>query len=173
MKLYGIGIICLSKLVTIIFPLSSKSCEICQHPSHQSGFARKSVFHCYPLVSKCLCYIAGSDWDMGLIAQNRSLFRPIPAPGLPAVKLDLGPAVVYKPVTRPPLAGPYAFSRIPTPVWNKPWVFLMHDIASTWLFTNLSSGYGDVLNVKITYNLLCYLAQIFLAAGTFFLKITV
>jgi hypothetical protein len=29
----------------------------------------------------------------------------------------------------------------------------MHDIASTWLFTNFSSGYGDVLNAEIQYTL--------------------
>ena len=57
------------------------------------------------------------------------------------LKPDIGPPVWYRPVTRPPLAGPFAFSRIPTPVWNKPRVFLMHDISNTWLFTNFSSGY--------------------------------
>ncbi|KAJ9579454.1 hypothetical protein L9F63_024436, partial [Diploptera punctata] len=86
----------------------------------------------------------GAGQGFGLIAQNRPPFRPIPAPGVPVVKPDLGPPVVYQPATRPPLAGPYAFSRIPTPVWNKPRVFLMHDIASTWLFTNLSSGFKRI-----------------------------
>ncbi|GFG28314.1 hypothetical protein Cfor_11328, partial [Coptotermes formosanus] len=90
----------------------------------------------------------GSDRGLGLVAQNRPPFRPIPAPGLPVVKPDLGPAVVYKPVTRPPLAGPYAFSRIPPPVWNKPQVFLMHDIASTWLFTNFSSGVDGKTTIR-------------------------
>lgn len=54
---------------------------------------------------------------------------------------DLGPPVTHRLATRPPLAGPYAFSRIPPPVWNKPRVFLMHDILNTWFFTNFSSGY--------------------------------
>ncbi|XP_011135984.1 CD109 antigen isoform X2 [Harpegnathos saltator] len=53
---------------------------------------------------------------------------------------DLGPSVTHRLATRPPLAGPYAFSRIPPPVWNKPRVFLMHDILNTWLFANFSSG---------------------------------
>ncbi|XP_057327735.1 CD109 antigen-like isoform X1 [Microplitis mediator] len=63
------------------------------------------------------------------------------AHGASTLRPDIGPPVTHRLVTRPPLAGPYAFSRIPTPVWNKPRVFLMHDISSTWLFTNSSSGY--------------------------------
>lgn len=107
---------------------------------------------------------------MGLIAQDRYAYRPIPAPGQLVVKPDLGPAVIVEPVTRPPLAGPYAFSRIPTPVRDKPHVFLMHDIASTWLFTNLSSGYGDVFNAQIKHTLLSYLAQIFWLSEIYFLS---
>lgn len=61
--------------------------------------------------------------------------------GLSTLRPDLGPPVTHRLATRPPLAGPYAFSRIPPPVWNKPRVFLMHDILNTWLFTNFSSGY--------------------------------
>jgi hypothetical protein len=132
--------------ISLLLPKSDK---ICQLLSLYFGFLRSLLFHSCFLVCKCWCWIAGSDRGLGLVAQNRPPFRPIPAPGLPVVKPDLGPAVVYKPVTRPPLAGPYAFSRIPPPVWNKPQVFLMHDIASTWLFTNFSSGYGDVLNAEI------------------------
>lgn len=60
--------------------------------------------------------------------------------GASTLRPDLGPPVTHKLATRPPLAGPYAFSRIPPPVWNKPRVFLMHDILNTWLFTNFSSG---------------------------------
>ncbi len=58
------------------------------------------------------------------------------------LKPDIGPPVVYKLVTRPPLAGPYAFSNIPIPVWNHPRVFLNEDMADTWLFSNYSVGYG-------------------------------
>ncbi|XP_035739692.1 CD109 antigen-like isoform X1 [Vespa mandarinia] len=60
--------------------------------------------------------------------------------GASTLRPDLGPPVTLRLATRPPLAGPYAFSRIPPPVWNKPRVFLMHDISNTWLFTNFSSG---------------------------------
>ncbi|XP_046483767.1 CD109 antigen isoform X3 [Neodiprion pinetum] len=61
-------------------------------------------------------------------------------PGVSTLRPDIGPPVTYRIATRPPLAGPYAFSRIPTPVWNKPHVFPMHDISNTWLFANFSSG---------------------------------
>ncbi|KAM0733061.1 CD109 antigen [Formica fusca] len=61
--------------------------------------------------------------------------------GVSTLRPDLGPPVTHRLATRPPLAGPYAFSRIPNPVWNKPRVFLMHDILNTWLFANFSSGY--------------------------------
>ena len=80
-----------------------------------------------------------------LIAQNRPTNRPILPPGSEVVKPDLGPAVTYRSRLRPPLAGPYAFSRIPVPVWTHPRVFLMHDVASPWLFTNTTSGYDFLL----------------------------
>ncbi|XP_043259825.1 CD109 antigen-like isoform X1 [Colletes gigas] len=68
--------------------------------------------------------------------------------GASTLRPDLGPPVTHKLATRPPLAGPYAFSRIPPPVWNKPRVFLMHDILNTWLFTNFSSGYDGKNELK-------------------------
>ncbi|TGZ53482.1 Uncharacterized protein DBV15_09937, partial [Temnothorax longispinosus] len=68
--------------------------------------------------------------------------------GLSTLRPDLGPPVTHRLATRPPLAGPYAFSRIPTPVWNKPRVFLMHDILNTWLFTNFSSGYNGKTELR-------------------------
>lgn len=68
--------------------------------------------------------------------------------GASTLRPDLGPPVTHKLATRPPLAGPYAFSRIPPPVWNKPRVFLMHDILNTWLFTNFSSGYDGRNELK-------------------------
>ncbi|XP_051162274.1 thioester-containing protein 1 allele S3 isoform X1 [Leptopilina boulardi] len=60
--------------------------------------------------------------------------------GVPTLRPDIGPPITHRLATRPPLAGPFAFSRIPFPVWNRPRVFLMHDIKDTWLFTNSSSG---------------------------------
>ena len=61
--------------------------------------------------------------------------------GLSTLKPDIGPPVKHKVATKPPWAGRYAFSYVPFPVRNKPRVYLMHDILSTWLFANMSSGY--------------------------------
>lgn len=102
-----------------------------------------------------------------LRAVNRPTNRPIPLPGQPVFKSDLGPPVLYRPVTRPPLAGPYAFSRIPTPNWNGPRVFLPHDIANTWLFANISSGYAPPSSLTILYLLL---SSVFTYASVSFRK---
>ena len=42
--------------------------------------------------------------------------------------------------TRPPLAGPFAFSRIPRPHRDIPRLFLSQEIQNTWLFDNTYSG---------------------------------
>ncbi|CAH0556688.1 unnamed protein product [Brassicogethes aeneus] len=68
--------------------------------------------------------------------------------GTATVKPDRGFVLPIHSVTRPPLAGPYAFSRIPKPVWNKPKVYLTHDIANTWLFNNFSSGYEGKTSIR-------------------------
>ncbi|RZC42764.1 CD109 antigen [Asbolus verrucosus] len=68
--------------------------------------------------------------------------------GTSTVKPDRGFGLPLHTVTRPPLAGPYAFSRIPKPVWNKPKVYLTQDIADTWLFTNFSSGYEGKTSIR-------------------------
>ncbi|CAH1108875.1 unnamed protein product [Psylliodes chrysocephalus] len=62
--------------------------------------------------------------------------------GSSTIKPDRGLVLPIHTVTRPPLAGPYAFSRIPRPVWNKPKVYLSEDIADTWLFNNFSTYEG-------------------------------
>ncbi|GLG95490.1 uncharacterized protein GBIM_02438 [Gryllus bimaculatus] len=90
----------------------------------------------------------GSRYDQNSNGQNRVLYRTDPVSGPSTVKPDLGPPVTIRPVTRPPLAGPFAFSRIPPPVWTAPRVFLLHDPASTWLFTNLSSGSDGKASLK-------------------------
>lgn len=64
------------------------------------------------------------------------------------VKPDRGFGVPLHSVTRPPLAGPYAFSRIPKPIFNRPKVYLTNDIESTWLFTNFSSGYEGKTSIR-------------------------
>lgn len=102
-----------------------------------------------------LCVSVGRS-EGSMRASNRPTNRPIPQPGLPVFKSDLGPPVVYHPVTRPPLAGPYAFSRIPTPNWSGPRVFLPHDIANTWLFANVSSGYALPFSLSHFYSWLLF-----------------
>ena len=52
--------------------------------------------------------------------ENRPLGRPLPSPDDNILNPDQGPGVIYETVTRPPLAGPYAFSRLPRPVDNLP-----------------------------------------------------
>lgn len=59
---------------------------------------------------------------------------------LTTVKTDLGPPKILKTFTRPPLAGPYAFSRIPKPHWNRPRVNVPHAIEKTWLFLSTQAG---------------------------------
>ncbi|XP_023015119.2 thioester-containing protein 1 allele R1 isoform X1 [Leptinotarsa decemlineata] len=68
--------------------------------------------------------------------------------GSSTVKPDRGFGLPIHSVTRPPLAGPYAFSRIPKPVWNMPKVYLTQDIAPTWLFNNFTSGYEGKTSLR-------------------------
>uniref|UniRef100_A0A1Y9H2W1 CD109 antigen n=1 Tax=Anopheles dirus TaxID=7168 RepID=A0A1Y9H2W1_9DIPT len=49
---------------------------------------------------------------------------------------------VLKTNTRPPLAGPFAFSRIPRPHRDIPRLFLSQEIQNTWLFDNTYSGFS-------------------------------
>jgi hypothetical protein len=57
------------------------------------------------------------------------------------IRTDVGPPNLFKFQTKPPLAGPYAFSRIPKPRWDHPRIHLKKDIQNTWLFMNsYSSG---------------------------------
>lgn len=55
-------------------------------------------------------------------------------------KTDFGPAHVLRTNTKPPLAGPYAFSRIPKSKWKRQRVLLTHEIRDTWLFSDIYSG---------------------------------
>ena len=45
--------------------------------------------------------------------KNRTIGRPLLPPDARTVQPDQGPGIEYETATRPPLAGPYAFSRIP------------------------------------------------------------
>lgn len=64
------------------------------------------------------------------------------------IRTDIGPPNSFKFHTKPPLAGPYAFSRIPKPRWDHPRIHLKHEIQNTWLFMNsFSSGYVKIVCV--------------------------
>lgn len=73
--------------------------------------------------------------------------RPI-SYGSSTVKPDRGAGFHLHTVTRPPLAGPFAFSRIPRPVWDKPKLHLNRDVADTWLFMNFSSGFDGKTSIR-------------------------
>lgn len=74
-------------------------------------------------------------------AVNRPTNRPIPARGSATVPVDKGPSVALPTLIRPPLAGPYAFSRIPTPVDDNPKIYLIRDPPPTWIFSSAETGY--------------------------------
>merc|ERR1719334_524294 len=72
--------------------------------------------------------------------ENRPIGRPILPPDVAQVQTDQGPSVPYEVATRPPLEGPYAFSRLPRPADDLPKIFLRNDLPVTWLFTNASTN---------------------------------
>ena len=72
--------------------------------------------------------------------ENRPIGRPILPPDASQVQTDQGPSVPFEIATRPPLAGPYAFSRLPRPADDLPKIFLRNDLPATWLFTNASTN---------------------------------
>jgi len=73
-------------------------------------------------------------------AANRPTNRPIPARGSAAVAVDKGPSITLVTLKRPPLAGPYAFSKIPVPVDNNPKIYLVRDPPPTWIFSSIEAG---------------------------------
>lgn len=83
--------------------------------------------------------------------ESRPFGRPIPKPDANTLNPDKGPGITYEVNTRPPLAGPYAFSKLPEPVDNLPKIYLSGDLPDTWIFTNIttdSEGVGS-LPVKV------------------------
>lgn len=55
-------------------------------------------------------------------------------------KADIGPAHIFRTNTKPPRAGPYAFSRIPASKWKRQRVLLDRIVQNTWLFANGRAG---------------------------------
>lgn len=98
-------------------------------------FVRRFRWIWTPCVCVCIDRTRGRP-----TAVNRPLNRPIPPRGSATVAIDKGPAVTLKPLVRPPLAGPYAFSRIPTPVDNNPKIYLLRSPPPTWIFSSVTAG---------------------------------
>ena len=81
--------------------------------------------------------------------ENRPFGRPIPKPGADTVNPDKGPALAYEVKTRPNLAGPYAFSKIPKPVDNLPKIYLRKDLPNTWLFMNATTDIDGKASIPV------------------------
>lgn len=77
--------------------------------------------------------------------------------GSSTVKPDLGFGLSFRPATRPPNDGPFAFSRIPRQVWDKPRVYLNENIFDTWIFTNFSTRYNIIMYVSIDIDSFSYI----------------
>lgn len=88
------------------------------------------------------CVTFASDfYDSGVDpTRNEIPFNPNDI--LTKKKTDIGPAHVLHTNTKPPLAGPFAFSRIPQPKWKRQRVRLERSIENTWLFTSGRAGYN-------------------------------
>ncbi len=81
--------------------------------------------------------------------ENRPIGRPLPNPDVDTLNPDKGPGVEYETVTRPPLAGPYAFSRLPRPVDNLPKIYLKNDLPATWLFANATTDLDGLATLDV------------------------
>ncbi|CAL4124700.1 unnamed protein product, partial [Meganyctiphanes norvegica] len=61
---------------------------------------------------------------------------------------DLGPGLAYNVPTRPPLAGPYAFSFLPPPPDSKPRLYLNQHVPNTWLFKDAETRFNGVVTLR-------------------------
>ncbi|KAB7494034.1 Antigen, partial [Armadillidium nasatum] len=64
------------------------------------------------------------------------------------LKPDLGPGVVYNSPTRPPLAGPYAFSFLPPPPDDKPRIYLNKALPKPWIFRDAATRFNGVVSIR-------------------------
>ncbi|KAK4294086.1 hypothetical protein Pmani_033266 [Petrolisthes manimaculis] len=93
--------------------------------------------------------IDGSAWDPHRrpYAVNGSFGREFAPPDASTLRPDLGPGLEYNAPTRPPLAGPYAFSYLPPPPDSRPRLYLNQHVPSTWLFRDTSTKFNGVVRV--------------------------
>ncbi|XP_064090445.1 CD109 antigen-like isoform X2 [Macrobrachium nipponense] len=81
-------------------------------------------------------------------AINASFGREFAPVGVSTLRPDLGPGVAYRAPTRPPLAGPYAFSFLPPPPDSRPRLYLHEAVPPTWLFKNTQTKFNGVVTLR-------------------------
>ncbi|XP_068218547.1 LOW QUALITY PROTEIN: CD109 antigen-like [Palaemon carinicauda] len=81
-------------------------------------------------------------------AINASFGREFAPVGVSTLRPDLGPGVAYQAPTRPPLAGPYAFSFLPPPPDSRPRLYLHEAVPPTWLFKNTQTKFNGVVTLR-------------------------
>lgn len=94
--------------------------------------------------------VDGSAWNPQRrpFAVNGSFGREFAPPDASTLRPDLGPGLEYNAPTRPPLAGPYAFSYLPPPPDPRPRLYLNQHVPSTWLFRNTETKFNGVVRVR-------------------------
>lgn len=94
--------------------------------------------------------IDGSKWDPSHrpAAINGSFGRSFAPVGASTFRPDLGPGVAFQVPTRPPLAGPYAFSFLPPPPDSRPRLYLHEEVPPTWLFRDTQTKFNGVVTLR-------------------------
>lgn len=94
--------------------------------------------------------VDGSSWDPQHrpAAFNGSFGREFAPVDASTVRPDLGPGLAYNAPTRPPLAGPYAFSYLPPPPDSRPRVYLNQAVPPTWLFRDAQTTFNGVVTLR-------------------------
>lgn len=94
--------------------------------------------------------INDSAWDpfRRPAAINGPFGRQFAPVDVSTLRPDLGPGVAYNAPTRPPLAGPYAFSYLPPPPDSRPRLYLNQAVPPTWLFLDAETKFNGVVRLK-------------------------
>ncbi|KAK7069614.1 hypothetical protein SK128_027475, partial [Halocaridina rubra] len=94
--------------------------------------------------------IDGSKWNpyQKQAAVNGPFWREFAPVGVSTLRPDLGPGVAYKAPSRPPLAGPYAFSFLPPPPDSRPRLYLHEAVPPTWLFRDAQTKFNGVVTLQ-------------------------
>ncbi|KAK8751557.1 hypothetical protein OTU49_009101 [Cherax quadricarinatus] len=94
--------------------------------------------------------VDGSSWDPHHrpAAFNGSFGRQFAPVDASTLRPDLGPGLAYNAPTRPPLAGPYAFSYLPPPPDSRPRLYLNQAVPPTWLFRDAQTKFNGVVTLR-------------------------